>query len=336
MKSNICSMGLFALLVSWGVPALAQITFESGTTVTIEPGTTIDITGSLVNNGTINGKGTINVSSNYTNTGSLAITIGPTSATHTTLAVGGTSTISAGAFSVTTDGYSPSMGDNATIITSTSLSGTFINSGSNDWNANYDLPSTGDFSISYQSSLPVELVYFNGEVTSTEVVLTWKTASEFNNSGFYLQHSPEGEKWNDLFFIPGHGTSHEEQTYAYTDSRPLPGMNYYRLKQVDFDGAFEYFKIISVDFPHLPYKESLRLYPNPASQLVSIAFEADYSGEVVLDIFDFIGRRVKSKIFLLEETTFNKSIDLHGLAGGVYLVEIKTENLRMQEKLVIE
>lgn len=129
---------LLSLWIFLGMPAFAQITVESGTTMTVSSGTTVDITGSLVNNGTIDGKGTINVSSNYTGAGTFAITIGPSAATHTTLAVTGTATISSGSFSVTHDSYTPSMGDNATIITSSTLSGTFSNASSNNWNANYN------------------------------------------------------------------------------------------------------------------------------------------------------------------------------------------------------
>ena len=88
--------------------------------------------------------------------------------------------------------------------------------------------------------LPVELLSFEGFSQKNSIFLDWSTATEINNDGFYIERSSDIENWEDIDFINGNGTSLEKQFYQYEDQSPLFGANYYRLKQMDFDGKYEY------------------------------------------------------------------------------------------------
>ncbi|HPI08877.1 MAG TPA: hypothetical protein PLM41_20930, partial [Saprospiraceae bacterium] len=139
---------------------------------------------------------------------------------------------------------------------------------------------------------PVELTYFRATIPETGryALLTWRTASERNNLGFDIERSSDGRTWQTLALVPGHGTTQEEQSYAYTDERPQPGENYYRLKQVDFDGKFEYSDIRSVVMGS-GAKDEVGIYPNPThSGLVSLDYYAEKEGDLSVSVFDALGR----------------------------------------------
>ncbi len=182
--------------------------------------------------------------------------------------------------------------------------------------------------------LPVELTDFSAQLVKGKTKLKWQTASELNNAGFHLQRSPDGKNWQDLAFLPGHGTTHEAQSYTYTDERPLPGLNYYRLRQVDYDGAFEYSKVVSVEMER--DGSGISLYPNPATGTVTLALHTDYTGEASLKLYNLTGQQVKTQVLTLEGGAFRSEIGLDGLPAGVYLAEVTAGNERWRERLVVE
>ncbi|MDA0196847.1 MAG: VCBS repeat-containing protein [Bacteroidetes bacterium] len=98
------------------------------------------------------------------------------------------------------------------------------------------------------SVLPVELVSFSGKAGNESIVLDWVTATEVNNDRFEIERSVDGANWDVVGTVVGAGSSEDFLTYEFTDRRPVIGINYYRLRQVDFDGAHEYHKAIFVFF----------------------------------------------------------------------------------------
>ena len=114
--------------------------------------------------------------------------------------------------------------------------------------------------------LPVELLSFEAVLNDGEVILDWKTASEINNDFFEIQRSENGEDWTVIGEVEGNGTSNEIISYNYVDKTPLFGKSFYRLRQVDFDGQFEYSGVVSVDNAFTGQKMQARLFPNPTSQ----------------------------------------------------------------------
>ena len=134
----------------------------------------------------------------------------------------------------------------------------------------------------------LELVSLNARQQKESIHLVWQTASEINNAGFEVQRSSDGQKWDGLDFVPGNGTTLEKQSYTFTDGRPLPGLNYYRLKQVDFDGSFTYSKTISVDFGK---EERITIFPNPAYDELTIQLpESEQSS--LIGIYDLSGKKI--------------------------------------------
>lgn len=107
--------------------------------------------------------------------------------------------------------------------------------------------------------LPIELVSFLGYSDATTNVLEWKTASEKNNKGFELQRSTNAYEWEALHFIEGAGNSQNMLKYIYEDNDYVKGINYYRLKQIDFDNTITYSWIISIDNSKGTNKEVIRV-----------------------------------------------------------------------------
>ncbi|WP_265990957.1 hypothetical protein [Larkinella insperata] len=106
--------------------------------------------------------------------------------------------------------------------------------------------------------LPVRLVSFQGQVRENNVVLNWETASEENSERFDLERSTDALEFERIGQQPAVGTSQARQFYTFTDENPQPGMNYYRLHQVDYDGQFENSKPIAVEFK--PADAYLKVY----------------------------------------------------------------------------
>ncbi len=91
-----------------------------------------------------------------------------------------------------------------------------------------------------QLSISVELVSFNAVVLNNDVHLKWTTETETNNSGFEIQRKQFNKDWENIGFIEGHGSTTKEHNYSFTDKNVLPGDYQYKLKQIDYDGSFEY------------------------------------------------------------------------------------------------
>lgn len=131
----------------------------------------------------------------------------------------------------------------------------------------YIYNSTGDFFsvnsvslLSCDSTLPVRLTGFTVKKSGKDVVLDWETTSESSNSHFDIEISPDAVNFTYLGTLAGHGNMEANQKYSYVHKDPAAGITYYRLKQVDFDGTYEYFTIRSIDMNGEEF-----IYPNPAS-----------------------------------------------------------------------
>lgn len=170
-----------------------------------------------------------------------------------------------------------------------------------------------------QAQLPVELVAFNARQYPGQVSLSWRTATETDNAGFQVQRSADGVRWDVLAFVPGHGTTAEAQSYAFSDERPLPGMNYYRLRQVDFDGTEEMSKVLSVNFKNHPSSGFLRAFPNPATDQLHLQLpEAAF----LIEVFDGTGQLALRRN--AGEVT-DATLHIGSLAPGLYLLRIQSQ-----------
>lgn len=157
------------------------------------------------------------------------------------------------------------------------------------------------------AAMPVELVDFSVHKTETEVLINWSTSAEMNNRGFEIQRSIDGKDWQVLSFVDGVGTADRLNTYDYMDENPYEGINYYRLKQIDFDGSFEFSSISTVDF----LNKIIAVVPNPASD--QIRFSDDYRGAYV--VYNSLG-----EVVLSGQVT--RAIQVDHLKSGVYFIRL--------------
>lgn len=166
------------------------------------------------------------------------------------------------------------------------------------------------------TSLPVELISFQGEGINDEILLSWQTGSELNNQGFEIYHSKNGETWEMIGFVQGNGTVYETKNYEFIDKKPTKGINYYRLKQVDYDGQFEYSSIVSVFIGEKTGNNS-QIFPNPATDKITIS---NCTGKVTL--YNILGQPLE----FYTDCTGNLELDISRLEKGQYIVQILNEN----------
>ena len=164
------------------------------------------------------------------------------------------------------------------------------------------------------SGLPVTLINFEGAAQPEGNQLSWQTASEINNEGFEIQRSRNGSSWEKLTFIQGMGTSFTGKTYAYIDDSPEPNINYYRLKQMDFDGSYEFSNVISIISGNASRKAALLLSPNPVQNELMIQ-----NGIGTVTIYNLLGQPLKT----IQSIATQQAIDVSMLAKGQYVLQVK-------------
>ncbi len=189
--------------------------------------------------------------------------------------------------------------------------------------------------------LPIELLEFTANPRDNYVELYWKTATQINNDYFVVEKSIDAQNWQQLVIVKGAGTSYVPLEYLGIDSQPYEGINYYRLKQVDFDGTYSYSKIIAVKYSRNVATTNGEpiLFPNPvgAGENLNIQFPANYM-EVLVVLRDMMGREVFSKAIVFEENNLLYAIPLDKeLPSGMYLVTASSHrNLLFSKKIIIK
>ncbi|MEO1263630.1 MAG: T9SS type A sorting domain-containing protein [Bacteroidota bacterium] len=194
--------------------------------------------------------------------------------------------------------------------------------------------SPGSVIITCSFLLPVELLDFRAAKYEETIQLKWRTGSEINNFGFAIERSTDAINWQPIGFVDGQGNSLETRNYYYSDEHPFSGVNYYRLKQMDYDGEHEYSKILSVALNSST--DQLRLFPNPTTDLVNLEFESDFVGPAVWEMLDFTGRRVAFKSVLLDGTNSKSTIGLSEIPPGIYLLQLTFGQKQIQQRLVVK
>ncbi len=178
--------------------------------------------------------------------------------------------------------------------------------------------------------LPVELINFQAELYDRDVELQWATASEENNAGFEIQHSSltSTGDWESVGFVEGHGSTLEEQTYSYRVANLDPGLHKFRLKQVDYDGQFEYSPIVEtvVDLPSTHALSSA--YPNPFNPSTQFSLSTRDNSEVKVTLFDALGNLVETLFHgnFRAGQTKHFTIDGSKMASGIYLYRLEGTN----------
>ncbi|WP_169788165.1 T9SS type A sorting domain-containing protein [Rufibacter tibetensis] len=171
--------------------------------------------------------------------------------------------------------------------------------------------------------LPVTLTNFTGSRSGDVVNLAWATASEKDNDFFEVQQSEDGKSFRAVGEkVKGAGTTAVAQSYKATVSAQTTNTTYFRLKQVDFDGKFEYSKVVAVKGAgKVSSQASLAAYPNPTQGKVFVTSRAG-DGPATVTLFHSSGRTVSQRQV---EAGQPIALDLAGQAPGVYYVQVQTE-----------
>jgi len=188
--------------------------------------------------------------------------------------------------------------------------------------------------------LPVELVTFIADVTDNNVLINWTTATETNNQGFEVQRKSVVGDFVTIGFVEGQGTTTEQHNYSFIDKSLSEGKYSYRLKQIDYDGGFEYSKTIEVAI-HNPLKFSLsQNYPNPFNPSTKISWQSPVGGWQTLKVYDVLGNLVTTLIDEYKpagnyEVEFKSTVGSLQLANGIYFYQLKAGSFVDTKKMIL-
>jgi PKD repeat protein len=172
---------------------------------------------------------------------------------------------------------------------------------------------------SVNSPLPVTLLNFAGKVEEKYNLLSWTTESEINNAGFYVERSEDGISFSEIGFENGYGNSSEIHDYSFRDhERKGSKINYYRLRQVDYDGAFSYSEIIALNSKHIGV---LSIGPNPCRDNLSILFDKGFSDDVAITFYSIEGKVVSRQ--LIDSGSEKIVLNTSAFPAGIYLLKIE-------------
>lgn len=179
-----------------------------------------------------------------------------------------------------------------------------------------------------KSIVPVELTSFVAYVIGDQVELNWTTATELNNKGFEVQRSMSDDQFLTVGFVNGHGTTAQTQSYSFMDKNTVPGRYSYRLKQVDFDGTFEYSNIVEADVT-TPLTFSMgQNFPNPFNPTTNIKFNLAVDSKVSLKVFNILGQEVVTLVKgNLSAGSHSVEFNAKGFQSGVYFAKIEANGI---------
>jgi hypothetical protein len=202
------------------------------------------------------------------------------------------------------------------------------------------LNSTQDWIIGewfcYEPNVPVELTSFTANSKARDVILNWSTATELNNQGFEIERKQINNDWLKIGFISGNGTTVEEQRYVYSDKNLHEGKYYYRLKQLDYDGNFEYSNVIETELYASNSYSLEQNYPNPFNPITKIRFVLQNKSNVKLTVLNLIGEELEvlldgEKGVGIHQVEFNAS----QLISGVYFYRIQAGDFVETKKMIL-
>jgi hypothetical protein len=189
------------------------------------------------------------------------------------------------------------------------------------------------------NALPVTLTEIKATAKDKTIQVEWATATEINNKGFEVERSTDGEKFSNIGWVSGNGTTTENIRYAFDDKNALENITYYyRLHQIDFDGASEYTPIVSAKINASKAGEIVwsRFIPNPASAEANLVMNVNAEGKAFIEIYNSFGQKVFETTYNIYRGLNNLPIDLSNLPAGNYIAEVQLNGDRKAVRLVRE
>lgn len=175
--------------------------------------------------------------------------------------------------------------------------------------------------------IPVELTSFTAKAIDNLVLLNWTTATELNNYGFEIQRTSDRtfSNWNSIGFINGKGTTSEPQSYSFRDENLSSGKYYYRLKQIDFDGSFEYSYVVEVEILNPNEFVLYQNYPNPFNPSTTISWSLPTSSWVSMKLVNSLGQEIDKIVEgYYESGKHSKLYNINStLPSGIYFYKVE-------------
>lgn len=188
--------------------------------------------------------------------------------------------------------------------------------------------------------LPVELSAFTAVQIGSKVLLKWTTETEINNYGFEVERTininGSANHWKNIGFVEGSGNSNSPKNYLFTDNPSIGSKYYYRLKQIDSDGQFEYSNIINIDLKMPNQYELHQNYPNPFNPTTSITYNLPVDGMVTLNVYDILGNEVAALVSENQKAgAYTIPFEAVGLASGVYICRMTAGSFNTTVKMML-
>jgi len=182
--------------------------------------------------------------------------------------------------------------------------------------------------------VPVELTSFNGSFFDGVVKLNWTTSTESNNYGFEIQKRYENSTFERIGFVEGNGSTSNRIQYSFLDGNLLTGRVFYRLKQIDFNGSFEYSNEIMVEIPELNDFQLFQNYPNPFNPATTIKYSVSKQSKIKIALYDVIGNELKILFDGIQQAGIHQ-IDLNAsnLSSGVYFISMRALDFNKSIKI---
>ena len=189
-----------------------------------------------------------------------------------------------------------------------------------------------DFAYDF-GTLPVTFKNFDGIMQNGQSILKWTTTNEINNKGFDVERSADGQVFTPIGFVAGQNNSNVENDYTFTDVKPVNGTNYYRLKQIDNDGQYEYSSIIQLKNVIADFAWSV--YPNPVVDNGWLQIQLPKSAKVSVQVVSSTGSIISmTDKGTLQTGTYSIPLNLNTASKGVYIVNLVVDNKTYSKTIV--
>ena len=183
--------------------------------------------------------------------------------------------------------------------------------------------------------LPVTMSGFTGRIVGTGVLLNWNTLAEQGNDRYNVERSIDGIQYTPIGTVNGAGNSNTLKAYSFTDPAPNPGRNFYRLEQVDLDGAASFTSVVTVTIEQGGATNSLSVYPNPVRDQFTIRLSTNSDESYSLALIDMAGKTVLTRQGLSAGGQIHVGID-QKLTPGVYLLRLSGQQQVLFSKIFIQ
>jgi len=244
----------------------------------------------------------------------------------------------------TSEPASPTLGPFTGTTDASNIGSIALRQGSNAYNVVVDGLEVG--TTWFEVGLPVQLAGFSGYVQDSEVHLDWTTLSEINNYGFVVENTRNMQgSWQEIpgSFLPGYGTTSQPHSYSYVHTQSQPGIMYYRLRQIDLNGANAYSDPILIDIPtsvSLSLPAEFRLeqnVPNPFNPNTEIRFSVESLNQTSLVAFNILGQPVATLFqgYAEPPKIYSVQWNAHGFPSGLYFYKLESGNKTSMKKMTL-